>query len=227
MRLFALALVALSLTAQDNVILSRRLNRDADLNTDPSSRLWKGAQPVFSEQGPRKEPTPGHRTEIRSRWSDHFLYFLFTCPYEELSLLPNPTTSTETNKLWDHDVAEVFIGAEFDRISHYREFQVSPQGEWVDLDIDRKEPKPEGGWRWNSGYTVQARIDTDRKVWYGAFRIPIESINGGEAKPGKEFRANFYRLQGPPPNRRMIAWRPTMQPTYHVPEAFGILRLVK
>jgi len=226
MRLLLVLFLCASIFGEDNMILSKRLSKDVDLNTDPNSPLWKAAQPVVTEHGPQNELTPGHRTEVRSRWSDKHLYFFFTCPYEELYLLPNPSTTTETDKLWDHDVAEVFIGAEFDKIWHYREFQVSPQGEWVDLDIDRKEPKPEGGWRWNSGYTVQARIDKEHKIWYGAFRIPVESINGGEAKPGKEFRANFYRLQGPPPNRRMICWRPTMQSTYHVPEAFGILRMV-
>jgi hypothetical protein len=223
------ALVAfafLTAVAQNkDAALSKRLGEDAPLDTQPASRLWKDAPAVYAEAGPANEPTPGHRTEIRSRWSGRSLYFLFTCPYETLYLLPNPNTSGETNKLWDHDVAEVFIGADFEKIWQYREFQVSPQGEWVDLAIDRKEPKAAGGWKWNSGFEVQARIDRTAKVWYGAFKIPIESINGGTAKEGAEYRVNFYRIQGPLPDRLLIAWRPTMQGTFHVPEKFGILRL--
>ena len=70
----------------------------------------------------------------------------------------------------------------------------------------------------------QARIDRTAKVWYGAFKIPIESIPGGAAKEGAEYRVNFYRIQGPLPDRLLIAWRPTMQGTYHVPEKFGRLK---
>jgi hypothetical protein len=54
--------------------------------------------------------------------------------YEELYLHPNPSATTETNKLWEWDVAEVFIGSDFKNIRQYKELQVSPQGEWVDLD---------------------------------------------------------------------------------------------
>ena len=81
--------------------------------------------------------TPGHRTEIRSRWADKNLYLLFVCPYEELYAKPDPSYTAETNKLWEWDVAEVFIGSDFQNIKRYTEFQVSPRGEWVDLDIDR------------------------------------------------------------------------------------------
>ena len=35
-----------------------------------------------------------------------------------------------------------------------------------------------------------------------------------------------FRSQGAPPNRKAIAWQPTHQPTFHVPEAFGVLKLV-
>ena len=35
---------------------------------------------------------------------------------------------------------------------------MSPQGEWVDLDIDLAKPHHEDGWTWNSGFVVAARI---------------------------------------------------------------------
>jgi hypothetical protein len=213
-----------ALAAQD-VAVSRRLPADQALNTDPSSALWDSAPVTVAEKGPRGEEAPGHRTEIRSRWTQRYLYFLFVCPYEELHLISNPRTDVETNKLWDHDVAEVFIGADFNRIWQYREFQVSPQGEWVDLDIDRKQPKPEGGWKWDSNFEVQARLDREKKIWYGAMKIPILTITIRPPRPGFEFRANFFRIQGPPPDRIHVAWRPTGQASYHVPEAFGTLRL--
>ena len=220
-------MLALPAWTQDGVALSKSLSKDLPLNADPASELWRGAPAVFTETDALGQPVPNHRTEIRSRWTPTHLYFLFICPYENLHLKPEWSAQRETNKLWEYDVAEVFIGAEFDRIWRYREYQVSPRGEWVDLDIDRQTPLPEGGWLWNSGFTVAAKLDEAKKVWYGAMRVPISSITEKPVAPGVEFRANFYRLQGPPPNRRGLAWRPTGVRNYHTPEKFGLLKLVK
>lgn len=209
------------------VVVSHYAKTDFELTADPEAKPWKGVKGVFAENGPLGELTPGHRTEIRSRWTDRNLYFLFICPYETLNLTKNPSTTTETNKLWEWDVAEVFVGWDYDNIHQYKEFQVSPQGEWVDLDIDRKNPKPEGGWLWNSGFQVKARIDEAKKVWYGEMKIPYDTIDRQKPEVGRELRANLYRIQGPPPKRAHIAWQPTGQRSYHVPEAFGRLRLGK
>jgi len=207
------------------VSTSSKLKKDADLNADPNSKLWKGVKGVFADHSARGELSPGHRTEIRSRWTKDFLYFLFVCPYEQLNLKPELDAVNETNKLWTWDVAEIFVGADFEKIHQYKEFQVSPRGEWVDLDIDTRQAKPEGGWGWNSGYKVAARIDESKKIWYGAMRIPFDSIDARKPAPGVEYRINFYRLQGPPPDRVMISWNPTGKKNYHVPEKFGLLRL--
>lgn len=206
------------------VILSRRAGKDFRLTADPKTRTWKSATPVIAANGPRGEETPGHRTEIRSVWTKKNLYVLFVCPYESLFLKPAPSTTTETNKLWEWDVAEIFVGADFNNIKRYKELQVSPRGEWVDLDIDRVNPQPEGGWKWNSGFTVKARIDEENKIWYGEFQIPMASIDSRPPKKGNEMRINFYRIQGNAP-RKFVAWQPTGQGSYHVPEAFGRLRL--
>jgi len=206
-------------------ILSHRINSEFALTADPQSGEWKGVAGVVAENGPRGEPAPGHRTEIRSRWSDKNLYLLFICPFEQLNLKPDPTTTAETNRLWNWDVAEVFVGSDFTNIHRYKEFQVSPQGEWVDLDIDRKQPLPEGGWGWDSGFEVKARIDAAAKIWYGEMRIPLDKIDPRQPKKGNELRINFYRIQGPPPAKKFIAWQPTGAPSHHVPEAFGRLRL--
>ena len=222
--LLVLCCSAIALADGPGVIESRYSKSEFPLSADPSARHWKDATPVIAENDPMGKPTPGHRTEIRSRWTDKNLYFLFVAPYETLHLKPNPSASTETNKLWEWDVAEIFAGADFNNIRHYREFQVSPQNEWVDLDIDRDNPKPEGGWLWNApGYEVKARIDKDKKIWYGEMRIPIASIDSRPAQAGNQIRVNFYRIQGPPPARKFVAWQPTGKPSYHVPESFGRL----
>jgi hypothetical protein len=228
MRLLLLGIIAAAASLADGpgIILSKRANTDFALTADPSARHWKEAEAVVAGNNSRAEAVPNHRTEIRSRWTSKNIYFLFVCPYDELNLRPNGTTTEETNKLWEWDVAEVFVGSDFDRIWKYKEFQVSPRGEWVDLDIDRKNPSQEG-WKWNSGFEVKGRIDEARKTWYGEMRIPIETIDTRAPAEGLEMRINFYRLQGPGPQRKGIAWQPTNAPSYHVPEAFGRIKLVK
>lgn len=162
-----------------------------------------------------------------AQWTPDNLYFLFICPYHELNLKPAPDVREETFKLWNWDVAEVFIGSDFRNIRRYKEFEVSPQGEWVDLDIDLDSPRPEDGWIWKSGLEAAARIDPVRKLWYGFMRIPYSSIDDRPAVADNILRINFYRSQGPKSNCKEIAWQPTYKETFHVPEAFGTLRLVK
>lgn len=206
------------------VILSMHAAKDVPLTADPNSAFWKAAKPIFAAGDTMGKIVPGHRTEIRSRWTADNVYFLFICPYQELYPKPNPVTDKETNQLWDYDVAEVFVGWDYKNIHRYKEFEVSPQGEWVDLDIDRDHPLPEGGWLWNSGFKVKTRIDREAKIWYGEMQIPWKSIDERAPKPGNDLRVNFYRMQGPPV-RKMISWQPTHSSTYHVPEAFGTLKL--
>jgi len=208
-----------------SLIMSYRAPSDFALTADPNAPVWKDITGVFAEKGTGGEAVANHRTEIRSRWTEKNLYFLFVCPYEELNLKPNPSTSIETNKLWEWDVAEVFIGTDFRNIKRYSEFQVSPQGEWVDLMIDRGPRPPAHDWQWNSGFAAKARLDREKKVWYGEMRIPLSKIDNRTPRAGLEMRINFYRIQGPPSNHKLINWQPVKSDTFHTPEAFGRLRL--
>ncbi len=227
MRFFLLALLAVSLAPGAEPVPVSFAPRDVALTADPNSAFWKGVQPILATQNNLGKELPANRTEIRLRWTNNHLYVLFTCPYEQLYVRENPSTTTETNKLWEHDVAEVFVGADFENIHQYREYQVSPQGEWVDLDIDRKKPLPEGGWLWNSNMKTKARIDRAKKVWYGEFQLPFRSITDKAVAAGMLLRGNFYRFQGGPPERQMVAWSPTGVINNHTPEKFGTLKLVK
>jgi hypothetical protein len=210
---------------EPGVIVSRRAREEFALTADPGAPAWKKTKGVTGDRDRHGLSVPGHRTEIRSRWTAKNLYLLFVCPYEELNLKPDPTTTAETPKLWEWDVAEAFIGADFADIKKYKEYQVSPQGEWVDLAIDRGAQPPVHDASWSSGYEVKARLDRDRRVWYGEMRIPMESIPVREAKAGQEVRINFYRIQGPSASRKYVNWQVVNNESYHTPEAFGRLRL--
>jgi len=56
-------------------------------------------------------------------------------------------------------------------------------------------------------------------------RIPIKSIDTRPPAPGREMRINFYRCQGRDPGRKYVAWQPTNDDSFHVPEAFGKMKL--
>jgi Carbohydrate family 9 binding domain-like len=223
-----LATVACSAAAAGvDVATSTEATDDMAISTNPASPFWSQASPILAEKDKNGQQLHGYRTEVHSRWTRKYLYFLFTCPYEELFLKPNPTTHTETNQLWNWDVAEVFLGSDFTNIRRYKEFEISPQGEWIDLDIDLAKPHHEEGWTWNSGFLVAARIDKKTKIWYGAMKIPWSALGEPSPAAGKTFRVNFFRSQGPLARRKDIAWQPTMSDTFHVPERFGLLRLVE
>jgi hypothetical protein len=207
------------------VFVSRRALSDFALTADPDKAPWKGVGGVFAEKDRQGQVVPNHRTEIRSRWTEKNLYLLFICPYEELYLKPEPSTKIETGKLWEWDVAEAFIGSDFENVKRYKEFQVSPQGEWIDLAIDLGAQPPAFDASWSSRFEVKARIDRDRRIWYGEMRIPIAAIDARPPQPGREMRINLYRIQGPPQRRTWINWQPVKRGSFHTPEAFGRLRL--
>lgn len=226
MKLSAILLVAAGLlgAAEPAVMESHFAAQDFPLTVDPGDKNWQVGG-VFAEGDRDGKPVPGHRTEIRSRWTAKNLYFLFVCPYDVLYLKPEPSQTEETNQLWNRDVAEAFIGSDFEHIRRYKEFEVSPQGEWVDLDINRDAPRGEGGWKWDSRFEVKARIDAEKKVWYAAMRIPIASVDTRTPAAGLEMRLNLFRCQGKDPDRKYIAWQAPHSGTFHTPEAFGRLRL--
>ena len=217
---------AVAVAADDKSIESVKADNDVALTTNPVASFWQAGPAVYAEKDTYGKALPRYRTEIRSRWTKDNLYFLFICPYDTLYLKSHPATSTETYQLWDWDVAEVFIGSDFQNIQRYKEFEVSPQGEWVDLDIDLTKPHHEDGWKWNSGFQVSTRIDRKAKIWYAAMRIPWVSVDQRPPADANTFRINLFRAQGPPSERKYISWQPTMNDSFHVPEHFGILTLV-
>lgn len=215
-----------ALFAADRPIESVHAAKDVALDTNAKSAFWAAARPVYLELDIHGNPVPKYRTEVRTRWTDKNLYFLFVCPYEELNLKPDPKTNVETNQLWNWDVAEVFIGSDFKNIKRYKEFEISPQGEWVDLDIDLSSPHHENGWKWNSGFEVSARIDRNAHIWYGAMKIPYSAIDPKPAAPGNVLRANLFRSQGPKARQHEVTWHAPLAETFHVPERFGLYKLV-
>jgi hypothetical protein len=207
------------------IIDSLHAERDVELTTDAASPFWRAAQPIHAEADKRGQVLSRYRTEIRTRWTENNIYFLFISPYKDLYLKPAPDTAHETNELWNWNVAEVFIGSDFKDIKRYKEFEVSPHNEWVDLDIDLNKPHHEDGWLWNSGFEHLTRIDAAKHIWCVAMKIPFKVIDTRSPVAGNTFRVNLYRTEGPPNDSKEIMWQPVMSDSFHMPERFGLLRL--
>ena len=107
------------------------------LNLNPKSPTWAHtASTWIAKDCTHQIDYPKLKTEVRGFWTDSDLYLLFICPYTELNLWLPADNSQDRLKLWDRDVVEFFLGDDWKDIKHYREFEVAPTGDWVDLAID-------------------------------------------------------------------------------------------
>lgn len=183
--------------------------------------MWKNAMPVFFQHDTNGDPYVGNATTVRAVWTSDTLWLLFSCAFDQLTISPNPRSDIETNRLWTlSDVAEAFIAPVPADVMRYREFEVSPVGEWVDLAIDRANNKYDAAW--NSGFRVAARIDSGNQTWWTVMAIPLKAFEVETPAPGVQWRLNFFRTeQGPP--KRNLAWQPPHSPNFHTPQAFGAL----
>ena len=202
-----------------------------ELNTDPKSGTWKDAASAWIVKDcTRTIDYPKLKTEVRAFWTREHLYLLFVCPYESLNIFLPAQNDKARPGLWDRDVVEVFLGADWDNIGRYKEYEVAPTGDWIDLDItlDVKTHNTKGNRDWRSGWNTSARIDDQARIWYAAARIPLKSVSEEAVQPGTRWRANLYRIagQGPDSQRQFLCWQPTCAPGLdpnHVPENFGTL----
>jgi len=230
-----LVLAAALATAQERCTVTRptatfsvpHVAGDPPLEADPASPVWRNAgTTAISKDCSKQIDYPELRSEVRSFWTDTHLYLLFSCPYHELNLFLPPLGGGPRNKLWDRDVVEMFLGDDWQNIRHYREFEIAPTGDWIDLAIDLDRESYDQSWR--SGWKTAARIDEARKVWYAAARIPLIAVSASPVKPGTKWRANLYRIEGlgPDEKRHFLCWQPTCvvnRDPNHVPENFGTL----
>jgi len=204
-------------------ILAVGLRHEIVLDAAQSAPEWSGTTPAtFCGDWQGMNPTPDRQTEVRALWSAETLYLRFACRYRELNVFPDSDANGRRDQLWDRDVAEAFLQPDPSRPEAYKEFEVSPNGLWIDLDISPG-AKPD----LKSGMKRSVVLDEKAHTWTAEIAIPMKSLTA-RLNPEVIWRVNFFRVEGKKEPRGYYAWQPTLtsQPNFHVPSAFGRMRFV-
>lgn len=205
-------------------IIATHTDRELVLNAARSAAEWQSAQPIsFSTDWRGKNTDYDRETQVRVLWSEQTLYLKFECRYREVYVFESSDPDGRRDNLWDRDVVEAFLQPDALLPLFYREFEVSPNGMWIDLDIF-----PGGRTDLKSGMQRSVFLDAESHTWMAEAAIPIPALTP-HFDPTQIWRANFYRIEGPKEPRAYLAWQPTYtpQPNFHVPAAFGRLRFAK
>ncbi|HEX8800418.1 MAG TPA: carbohydrate-binding family 9-like protein, partial [Terriglobales bacterium] len=138
-----------------------RLRQPADANGFPVREEWQRAEAVtFCRDWQGSNEDPQRTTLVRVLWTGEHLYIRFRCRYRAIHVFPDADSNGRRNELWDRDVAEVFLQPDRFGEKYYKEFEVSPNGHWLDLDIT-----PQGLRYIASGMRSRVSVDPSRKTW--------------------------------------------------------------
>ena len=208
----------------NDTAVALRLSTSVEAEGFPLAGAWDSAPPVtFDSDWQGKNSDAQRQTEVRLLWTPETLFIRFRCFFRTLTVFPSDDSRAEPSgrfwQLWDRDVAEVFLQPDPGQPGRYFEFEVSPNGFWIDLEIrpgEKLDPQ--------SGVKRRVSHGVCKKIWLAELAIPMCSLSPS-FDPAATWRVNFFRCEGPSEPRFYSAWRPTHtpQPNFHVPAAFGRL----
>jgi hypothetical protein len=172
---------------------------------------------------------PEQATEVRAGWCDDRLFLRFACR----DRCAWGTYRERDDPLYEEEAVEVFLARGGEVPVIYAELEVSPQGVLFDAWVSNPRGSRDGmevdpawdcpGLRWQVGTWGG---DED---WWAVLEVPLAALPGA---PASRLRANFYRIDRPPPGApgavEHSAWSPTWaRPAdFHLPRSFGELVLV-
>lgn len=192
------------------------------------NKLWSKAKEVSIKTYWSGENAPKDRQfKAKILWSDTAVYVRFEANQNEpLIVSEKPNLTTKTKGLWDRDVCEIFFAPNKDEPRKYFEFEIAPNGEWIDLGIYQKPDERITDWDYFSGMKSAALVEKNKVTM--AIKIEWNAF-GKTPKSGDVWRGNIYRCIGKGETRGYLAWSPTetKEPAFHVPEKFGEFEFVK
>lgn len=192
------------------------------------NKSWKRAEDISIEKYWSGENAPqGRQFKAKILWSDAAIYVRFKANRNEpLIVSEKANLATKTRGLWDRDVCEIFLAPNKDEFRKYFEFEIAPNGEWIDLGIYQKPDERITDWDYASGMKSAAKIEKNKIIM--AIRVEWKAF-GKTPKTGDVWLGNIFRCVGKDPTRGYLAWSPTgtKEPSFHVPEKFGEFEFVK
>jgi len=207
--------------------IATKLSGPVEGGAYPSAEAWEAARPIrFLNDWQGKNADPQRATEVRLLWSPDTLYLRFICRYRTLTVFDKADSDDgRLWGLWDRDVAEVFLQPNPDNPRNYMEYEISPNGMWIDLSISLgsdEKINPQSGMR------RRVAIDGQAKTWTADIALPMAKLDS-DFDPHKDWKVNFFRVEGETEPRFYSSWRATNtpQPNFHVPEAFGVLKFAE
>jgi hypothetical protein len=208
-------------TTPGGEIVASFISQEFNVDARHPAKEWQSAKPItFCTDWQGKNADPRRETQVRALWTRETLYLRFECKYREIFVFVDSDPNGRRDQLWDRDVAEAFLQPDPSRPRYYKEFEVAPNGFWIDLDVS---PGPLKDLK--SSMRSSVWLDIEHGTWDAELAIPMKAITA-KFDPGGVWRANFYRVEGPKEPRFYSAWQATNtpEPAFHVPSAFGYLR---
>ena len=200
--------------------VAARLIEPCDAEEFPAAASWECAAPLrFNADWQGKSADPARETEVRLLWTPEILFLRFQARYRTITVFADAESNGRRDQLWDRDVAEAFLQPDRSNLRRYKEFEVSPNGFWIDLDIAPGEKHD-----LKSGLKRRVILSEAQNVWTAELAIPVKCLVA-KFDPAVAWKVNFYRVEGAVEPRFYSAWKPTgtQVPNFHVPEAFGEL----
>jgi alpha-galactosidase len=215
----------MNITSRDNpkstpTAVAVRLTDKTDTEGFPAKSSWEKAPSYrFDQDWKGENPDAQRATEVRLVWTSETLFLRFHCNYKSIFVYPDARADGWRNELWDRDVAEAFLQPDSSDPFVYREFEVSPNGYWIDLAVSHGKIE-----ELHSGLRRRVVMNEKAKTWTAELAIPMKYLTT-QFDQKHSWRANFYRIEGETEPRFYSAWSPTYspKPSFHVPSAFGTL----
>ncbi len=197
-----------------------RLTDKPGLDSFPDRSAWEKSSRVrFDHDWQGQNADPARATEVQLLWTSEILFLRFQARYRNITVFPDAREDGWRDELWNRDVAEAFLQPDSRDPWKYKEFEVSPNGQWIDLDIVNR-----GHTELRSKLKRRVVQDAQAKTWTAELAIPMASLTS-HFDSNQSWRANFFRVEGEAEPRFYSAWSPTysQKPDFHVPDAFGKL----
>lgn len=173
-----------------------------------------------------------YETAFRALWNDDGLFIRFDATDPD----PWHTLAQRDARVWEEEVVELFVAPE--RAGRrYLEIEISPGNVVSDVYVNLVEARFDLAWNADGATTrVFPQRDSAGRTtgwtaiaflpWHG-MQLPASApVSATPPRPGDRWRFNVFRIERPGGKTRpeagalYLAWSPTGQSSFHVPEAF-------